>query len=307
MFAARILAVLVVLTVPLVRPVDARDATPRQTYQVELAPAGSASVRLYAEEWGQGPPILLIHGLGMSTFTWRHIAPRLAETHRVIAIDLKGFGRSDKPFDRAYSARDQAELVAAFIEHRHLEQVTLVGHSFGGTVALLTAVEMKTRAPGRVARLVLIDAPTLPQNFSDATLLASAPLLPYGFLATTPPEIVVRLALGLARAPGHPPSEEDIRGYAAPLYDLGARHALIQTAQGILANETKAWVKAYRRADQPALLIWCRSDRVVPAATGRRLVRVLPNARLKLLSRCNHVPQDEKPEALLSALQEFLQ
>jgi pimeloyl-ACP methyl ester carboxylesterase len=268
--------------------------------------SGVTAVRLYAEEWGEGPPLLLIHGLGMSTYTWRHIAPELGETHRVIAIDLKGFGRSDKPFDRAYSARDQARLVAAFIEHRHLDQVTLVGHSFGGTVALLTAVEMKTRAPGRVTRLVLLDAPALPQRFADATQLATAPLLPYGFLATTPPQIVVRLALGLARAPGHPPPEEDIKGYAAPLYDLGARHALIQTAQGILANETKAWINAYRRADLPALLIWCRSDRVVPAATGRRLVRILPNASLTLLSGCNHIPQDERPEALLAALRPFL-
>lgn len=296
------IAVLVALTVPFVRPVEAREATPRQTYRSELAVADSAPVRLYAEEWGEGPPVVLIHGLGMSTYTWRHIAPELSETRRVIAIDLKGFGRSDKPFDQDYSAHDQAKLVAAFLDHRHLNQVTLIGHSFGGEVALLTAIEAKTR----VARLVLIDAPALPQNFPEATLLVSAPLLPYGFLATTPPELVVRLALGLARAPGRPPPDEDIRAYAAPLYDLGARHALIQTAQGILANETKAWVKAYRRVDQPALLIWCRDDRVVPAATGRRLVRILPNASLTLLRGCNHIPQDERPTAVLSALQEFL-
>ena len=181
-----------------------------------------------------------------------------------------------------------------------------MGHSFGGVVALLAAVEMGSRAPGRVARLVLINSPALPQKFPEATLLVSAPLVPYGLLASTPPEVLVRGALTLARHPRRPPPEEDIRGYAAPLYDLGARHALIATAQGILANDTKAWVKAYRRVDQPALLIWCRDDRVVPVATGRKLARVLPNASLTVLTGCNHIPQDERPAAVLAALHGFL-
>jgi pimeloyl-ACP methyl ester carboxylesterase len=186
-----------------------------------------------------------------------------------------------------------------------LDQVTLVGQSFGGVVALLTALELNS-TPGRVARLVIIDAPALPQKFAGATLLVSAPLLPEGFLATAPPEPLVRIALKNSRHPRRPPSEEDVATYAAALHEAGGRHALIQTAQGILANETKAWAKDYRRLDQPALLIWCRDDLIVPVATGRRLTRVLPNAKLAVLTGCNHIPQEERPAAVLSLLKPFL-
>ena len=75
---------------------------------------------------GQGAsPLLLIHGFGTSTYTWRHIAPELAQTHRVIAVDLKGFGKSDKPFDSRYSVFDQAELLAELIEERRICAISL--------------------------------------------------------------------------------------------------------------------------------------------------------------------------------------
>src|SRR5690349_1242694 len=119
MLSARLVSLLAALAVVLVGAVRAQAAEPSQTtYMAELPVAGSASVRLHVEERGHGAPIILLHGLGMSGFTWRHIAPELAATHRVIAIDLKGFGRSDKPLDTTYSARDQAQLIAAFVEHK---------------------------------------------------------------------------------------------------------------------------------------------------------------------------------------------
>src|SRR5262249_15605929 len=98
-----------------------------------------APVKLFYEEEGKGPPIPLIHGFRTSPYTWRHIAPVLALTHRVIAVDLKGFGQSDKPFDARYSVFDQAELLAQFIEDHDLRDLTIVGHSFGGGVALRLA------------------------------------------------------------------------------------------------------------------------------------------------------------------------
>jgi pimeloyl-ACP methyl ester carboxylesterase len=307
MLSARLVSLLAALAVSLVGTVGAQAAeTSQTTYMAELPVAGSAPVRLHVEEWGSGAPIILLHGLGMSGFTWRHIAPELAATHRVIAIDLKGFGRSDKPLDAAYSARDQAQLIAAFIEQKQLDQVTLVGHSFGGVVALLTALELKDRAPSRVARLVIIDAPALPQKFTDAAILVSAPLLPDAFLGTAPPEMLVRGALKLSRHPRRPPPEEDVKEYAAALTDFGGRHALVATAQGILSNETKAWADAYRRLDQSALLIWCRNDDIVPIATGRKLARILPHASLTVLTTCNHIPQNERPAAVLAALRQFL-
>ena len=85
------------------------------------------------------------------------MAPELATNHRVIAVDLKGFGQSDKPMDERYSVFDQAELLAQLIEDRNLRDLTLVGHSFGGGVALLLALEADQRLKGRISRLVLLN------------------------------------------------------------------------------------------------------------------------------------------------------
>src|SRR5262252_10142994 len=79
-----------------------------------------APVRLHYQDEGEGSPLLLIHGFGASSYTWRHIAPSLARDHRVIAVDLKGFGQSDKPFDERYSVFDQADLLAQLIVDKNL-------------------------------------------------------------------------------------------------------------------------------------------------------------------------------------------
>jgi pimeloyl-ACP methyl ester carboxylesterase len=281
------------------------SAADAKAYRVALRAPGQDPTILYAEEYGRGPPVLLVHGLGASSFTWRHIVHPLARSHRVIALDLKGFGRSDKRFGTRYSAADQAALVAAFIAKRDLEGVTLVGHSFGGTVALLAALKLK-REPWRIARLVIVDAPALKQDYGAAAELLRIPGLPYVAMTVTLPELMARMLLRAVSAPGRVIPERDIRGYAAPFYDLGSRHAFIETAQAIFAHNRRTMGARYRAIRQPTLLVWCRRDRIVPLKTGRRLARLLPNANLAVLDGCNHLPQDEMPGALLAKLRTFI-
>jgi pimeloyl-ACP methyl ester carboxylesterase len=265
-------------------------------------------VELYSEERGRGDPIVLLHGLGGSTYSWRYIAPVLARSQRVIAIDLKGFGRSDKAFDTDYAAADQAHLIAGFLRGRGLTNVTLVGHSFGGVVALLTTMEMKRRDPGRVRKLVLIDAPALPQELTPVVRLMQQPVLPYALLTVIPAGVMTSLAMlpspgeRLARAY----TAEDASAYAAPFYDAAARHAYIQTSRQIApALSLRDLVAAYRRVTQRTLLVWCTNDRVVPLSTGKALASILPRARLEQLDGCNHTPTDEAPAALAQAIARF--
>ena len=274
-------------------------------YRIALEVPGRPTTALYVEETGEGTPLVLLHGLGGSLFTWRHVIAALSREHRVIALDLKGFGQSDKPFDDHYSAADQAALVSAFIRKRRLSGVMLVGHSFGGVVALRTARDF-SREPGVITRLVVMDTPALQQDLSDGAWFFSVPGLPYVAMAVTPPELMTRMMLRLVSAPGRVVPESDVRGYAAPFYDIGSRHAFIATGQSIVDTNGPKMGLAYRRIEQPTLVVWCRRDRIVPVATGRRLAQVLPNARLAILNTCNHLPQDEVPGALLSTLLPFL-
>lgn len=278
-------------------------------YRFPVRGVSSVPVSLYAEERGRGEPVVLLHGLGGSTYSWRFIAPVLARTHRVIAIDLKGFGRSDKVFDTAYSAADQARLIAGFLVGRGLTNVTLAGHSFGGVVALLTAMELNRRDPARIRQLVLIDAPALPQPLTPIVALMQQDVLPYALLTAIPADVMTRIALGASsmRDLARPYTEADTRAYAEPFYDAAARHAYIQTARQIAPElSPRDLARAYSRVHQRTLLVWCTNDEVVPLATGRSLARLMPRARLEELNGCNHAPTDEAPDALSRSLVRFL-
>ena len=247
--------------------------------RVTLAPPGEAPVTLYYEEHGAGPPLLLLHGLGESTFTWHDILPALAAGHRVVALDLKGFGRSEKPDDGAYSADDQARLVARFILERDLSDLTLVGHSFGGTVALRTALAEGIAGTGRIRRIVAIGAPALPRATARRFDLVMAPLVADTVAAVLPSGPAVRFLLKEAMG-GRTPSEEDVKGYAAPYEAQDATRAFLATARAIVSEKDSAAIaKRYKAIGQPVLLVWCRKDPIVPLRAGRELIFPSTSAR----------------------------
>ncbi|MDX2287963.1 MAG: alpha/beta hydrolase [Hyphomicrobiaceae bacterium] len=285
---------------------SAATAAPRpdKAYRVALGVRGMAPVAIHAEEYGRGRPVLLIHGLAASTYAWRNVIPVLARTHRVIAIDLKGFGRSEKPFDLAYSPHDHAALVSAFIRKRGLTDVTVIGHSFGGAIALMVTIEMNRTAPGRVRDLVLMNAPAYSQPSTNFVNLMRMPILPYAVMTLVPPELATWLALDPAQAAMM--TRKDVLEYAAPFRDAAARHALIATSRAIVPRDYEAITAAYPSIRQRTLVIWCREDPTVPLSTGKRLARTLPRARLEVLEGCSHVPQDEQPAAVNRLIRAFL-
>ena len=154
---------------------------------VVVTPRDGVPVRLRVTEMGTGAPILMIHGLGASSYAFRHVAPALARHNRVLQLDLKGFGHSEKPFDDNYRPIDQAHLVAAYLRRQRLAGVTLIGHSFGGAVAMLTTMLMQGEDGWRLKRLVLMNTPAFSQELPRAQRLLSLPVLPYLVLAVTPP------------------------------------------------------------------------------------------------------------------------
>jgi pimeloyl-ACP methyl ester carboxylesterase len=277
-----------------------------QKYMADAAPPGLPPVRLYAEELGTGPTVLLLHGLGGSGYTWRYMVTALARHHRVIALDLKGFGRSDKPYDQHYAALDQAAYVRAFMEQRGLRGITVVGHSFGGAVAMALALDLNRHGRDRINRLVLMDTPALPQTLSPTVRLLRKPVLPMLALSLLPPLIVAQLSLINDDGAFAHLTQTDVSMYAKPLGDAGAAHALVTTAQRIIPENFELLIRRYPSIQQKTLLLWCRNDSVVPVTTGLQLARMMPSARLQLIERCGHTPPEENPGAATAHILRFL-
>jgi pimeloyl-ACP methyl ester carboxylesterase len=266
----------------------------------------AAPLRLWVEELGRGEPVLFLHGFGASTYTWRYIAPALARTHRVISVDFKGSGRSDKPFDDAYGLFDQVALMKRLIARKGLTGVTVVGHSFGGGVALALTLDLNRTNPGAVKRLVLIDSIAYPQQLPLFLQLLQTPVLAHLGVYAVLPEIESYKGLLAAYYDPAKITPEAVRVYAAPLYEPGGRYALIKTAQEIMPPHLPVLIARYPTIRQPALLIWCAEDSIVPLWVGRRLARALPNARLSVLSQCRHAPHEEVPAPTLALMRAFL-
>jgi pimeloyl-ACP methyl ester carboxylesterase len=265
-----------------------------------------APLRLWVEERGRGRPLLLIHGLGANTYTWRKLVPALARTHRVITVDLKGFGRSDKPFDDAYGALDQAALLKALILRRGLTDLTLIGHSLGGGVALALAYDLDRSRPGTVRKLVLISSIAYRQELPLSLALLQVPVVAQLGAFVVPAEIQVYQALHEAYYDPAKIAREQVQAYATPLYEPAARYALLKTVEQIVPPNYPLLVARYRSIRRPALLIWCAEDRIVPFWVGTRLARALPNSRLAFMRGCGHIPQEEAGARTLTLVRRFI-
>ncbi len=302
--ACALIAVLFTLACESKPAIAALPPSPSQSYYMPVEAPGQGTINLYAEEFGRGRPILLLHGLGASMFTWRNLIPLLSRSNRVIAIDMKGFGRSEKPFTQAYSPYDHANLVLAFIRKRGLKDATIIGHSFGGAIGLMATLRLNVTNPGAVRDLVLMNAPAYEQPGTEFVRFMSAPILPYAVLMLVPPELTTWLSLDKVQS--ELLSYEELQGYAAPFYDAAARHALITTARRIRPKDVERLTSRYPSIRQRTLVIWCDGDRTVPIETGIKLVKALPRSRFKVLSGCGHVPQDERPEEVMQLISSFL-
>ena len=280
------------------------DAVQAVTYQ----PVGSGddAVKLAVHDIGEGKPIVLLHGLGASSYSWRKIMPELAKSHRVIAIDLKGFGQSDKPLDARYSIFDQARLIEDYIKRNKLRGVTLIGHSYGGGVALALTYSQMNAGRHDVERLVLIDSIAYKQPMPFFFQLLRLPVIGELGISIVPPEVQMERALAIAYYEDGKVSQETVSNYASALYSEGGRHALLHTINSLDPDQADALSKRYKDFNLPALLLWCEHDRIVPLKYGKRLAGDLPDARIELIQNCGHIPHEEQPAQTLWAIKHFI-
>jgi pimeloyl-ACP methyl ester carboxylesterase len=224
----------------------------------------------------------------------------------LVALDLKGFGESDKPGDGAYGVDDQAELLCGFVRALSLDEFVLVGHSFGGAVCLRAVQFERGGAAMGVRGLVLVDSAAYPQEMPDFVRLFRLPVLGELALWLVPLAIGARLALRSACFDRATVSTEAVGAYARAAGLPGGRRALLATAREIVPRNLDAITRAYAEIDLPTLVLWGEHDTVVPLAVGKRLAEEMPNARLEVLAECGHVPHEERPEETARLIGSFL-
>jgi len=263
-------------------------------------------LRLASTSIGKGDPVLLIHGFGASSYSWRHIVEPLARKYRVITIDLKGFGESPKPRDDQYSVYEQARLVRNFILENNLKNLHIVGHSYGGGVALATSIYLSSSHPNLQSSLVLIDGMAYPQDLPDFVKLLATPILGPLIIYTIPNAFQVRNLLKKVYFNDTLIPQSAIDHYADNLSKPNAKYATLASVRQMLPTDLPQFSDNYANLTVPTLIIWSKEDEIVPLAIGERLRANLPNSKLVVLSKVGHAVQEEEPSLVLPYLQQFL-
>jgi pimeloyl-ACP methyl ester carboxylesterase len=256
-------------------------------------------------EAGTGPPVLMLHGLGATKAEFLPTVAALARSYRTIAVDLLGFGDSDKPLGASYGPDFQARGIAHLMDALELERAHFIGHSMGGRVAL----EVGFRHPARTRGLVLMTPAMawLRERRWAPYLRLVRPEL--GLLQITPRPLVeafMRRAVPGSHTPwGAAAIDEFVRIYTtargrAALY-AAARHVYLDEPHG----QNGFWTRL-RELSPESLFIWGTRDTLVPTGFMRHVEEALPAARHVELD-CGHLPQFERPRETHAAIARFLE
>lgn len=261
-------------------------------------------VRLYyfaAGTRGAGEPIVLLHGFPTSSHLWSDLVPLLPDGHRVVVVDLLGYGRSDSPIAHDLSIRGHARRVLSLMDALGIDVAALVGHDLGGGIAQALAVDY----PNRVSRLCLCDSvafdawPSREARFVRTV----APLTSH-----VPPEWIASLV-----------KRDLIRGYVAP--DRGShsldqylrpfsradgRDALLLHLAAQNATETSALEPQLRALSVPTSIVWGKDDPFLACELGERLAATIPHATLDYIPDVRHFVPEEAPERLSQVIAQLM-
>jgi pimeloyl-ACP methyl ester carboxylesterase len=281
----------------------AKNGPPDTTRRVELH-GHPVSFR----QLGEGPPLLLIHGITSSSACWDGVLEHLAERHTVIAPDLLGHGESDKAVGD-FSLGALANMLRDLLLMLGHERATVVGNSLGGGVAM----QFSYQYPERVERLALVSSGGLGREVHALLRAATLPgadwVMPA--LARTGALTVGAGAARLLERIGLRPSA-DLIGMAdglATLEDPDTCRAFLHTARSILdvgGQRVDATDRLYLAAGVPVLILWGRRDPMIPAAHGERAHELMPHSRLEVFEDAGHFPFADEPLRFVRVLVDFI-
>lgn len=257
--------------------------------------------RIYVETHGSGPVVLMLHGFASSTYSFREIVPPLARSNQVVAIDLNGFGFTERPDARdQYEAGAQVETIRRLLDVLQIDRCDVIGHSYGGALALLLA----EKEPSRVRRLALI---------SPYTEIKKTPVMLRSGVGRNVARGGTRLLLdsraisrlGLMKA-----FHQD-RLVTPEVSEEYRRRILIEGFDDMFEGYSLAMMDGplelpLATTEQPVLVIAGRHDKLVGVDSCRRAVEMLPDASLAILENSGHSAAEEQPEDVVRMIGEFL-
>lgn len=256
---------------------------------------------------GDGPVLLLLHGIAGSSRTWLPAMRLLQRDFTVIAPDFLGHGESAKPFGD-YSLGNHASGTRDFLDVLGIERATIVGQSFGGGVALQFAYQF----PEICERLVLVDAGGLGREVNLLLRLITLPAAEYVIPVAFPP-FAGRYGNSIARflrdrGIRNPAAGEIWRSYES-LTDSAHRRAFVKTMRAVIdpgGQSVSAVTRLYLAAHMPTLIVWGDRDRIIPVDHAHQAHAVIPNSRLEVMEGIGHFPHAEEPERFVGILVDFL-
>jgi pimeloyl-ACP methyl ester carboxylesterase len=262
-------------------------------------------VRLYyyaAGTRGAGEPIVLLHGFPTSGHLWSGVVPLLPEGHRVVVLDLLGFGRSDPPRRHGVDLRAHADRVIAVLDRLGINFACVVGHDIGGGVAQSAAI----RYPHRVSRLGLVSSvafdawPAREVRIARAMLPLTRHLPPSWILS------VVRADLQRGYVDRDRGARE-IERYLRPFFEADGRDALITHLTALECTETRALEPRLRDIVCPTAVVWGEHDPFLPLAIGQRLAGSIPECSLEVIAGARHFVPEENAGTVAAAIRKLLQ
>lgn len=227
---------------------------------------------LYYRVIGEGSPIVLLHGYGVSSHVWHYISPLLAQHHQLWMVDLPGYGRS-KHYG-VWELRAIAPLLLTWMQQVGLSSTVVMGHSMGGAIA----IHLAASAPQVVNKLIIVDSAGLPFQSSL-------------------PRMALRTVRSALQSGGKYPRQL-IRDMLQPRLRL-----LWSSAQEVVHSDFREEVALIQ---QPTLIIWGEQDPLIPLSFGQQLQQALPHAQFALLHHSGHRPMMNEPQRFSQIVLDFL-
>ncbi len=270
--------------------------------KIEKLTAEIYGKQIHYSRVGTGRPLLLLHGLLGGSFCWRRNMEAFSRQHTVYAVDLPGHGQSDAPPDLDCSMQAQAARVSSFVEQLSLQEVDIVGCSWGGAIAMFLAAQS-----AKVRSLVLV-APVNPwstQGLGRIRFLNGR--IGETLLRTAWPVSRPLYRIALARMYGDPRrlSAETVKGYRSQIMRPGRADNILNTLHS-WEKDVNALRAAIPQIKTRSLLIWGTRDTAVDIGSAETLKRALPDCQLKMIEGAGHLPFEEMPDEFNRLVLDFI-